>query len=104
MVELTPAPSTDPRQTIAGIWPALVALGVEHLDLFGSRARGTESPDSDYDFLVYFREPATLSALVAVRDLLAEVLGGHVDVITLGSLAQRPRLRERVLREAIRVA
>ncbi len=32
--------------------PRLQKLGVEHLSLFGSTARGTERPDSDVDLLV----------------------------------------------------
>jgi predicted nucleotidyltransferase len=32
--------------------PSLQRLGVKHLSLFGSTARGTERPDSDVDLLV----------------------------------------------------
>lgn len=32
--------------------PSLQKLGVRHLSLFGSTARGTERPDSDVDLLV----------------------------------------------------
>jgi uncharacterized protein len=32
--------------------PSLQKLGVKHLSLFGSTARGTERPDSDVDLLV----------------------------------------------------
>ena len=85
-------------------WPLLVAMGVEHLDIFGSMARGEGGPNSDLDVLVYLREPASLRTLVAVRDQLAAVVGRRVDVLTPGALAQRPRLRDRILREAVRVA
>ncbi len=85
-------------------WAELSALGVEHIDVFGSHARGDASATSDVDVLVHLRAPPTLRALVAVRDLLSERLGCRVDVITPWALAQRPRLRARIEAEARRVA
>ncbi len=84
-------------------WPELERLGVEHLDVFGSEARGEASTSSDVDALVHLRMPS-LRALVEVRERLTELLGRRVDVLTPGALDARPRLRARVLREAIRVA
>lgn len=84
-------------------WPELEALGVEHLDVFGSEARGEATPESDVDVIVHLRKPS-LRALVEVRERLSSLLGRRVDVLTPGALTQRPRLRDRVLREAIRVA
>jgi predicted nucleotidyltransferase len=46
----------------------------------------------------------SLRALVEVRDRLTLALGHRVDVLTPGALDGRPGLRERVLREAIRLA
>ena len=94
----------DVATRIVEAWPELVALGVEHLDVFGSEARGTSGPTSDVDVLVHFRDRATLRGLVAIRDRLSELLGRPVDVLTPGALERRPLLRERVLREAVRVA
>ncbi len=84
-------------------WPELERLGVEHLDVFGSEARGEATVGSDVDVLVHLRTPS-LRVLVEVRDRLSALLGRPVDVLTPGALASRPRLRERVLREAVRVA
>ena len=89
---------------ITHAWPELVELGVEHLDVFGSQARGTGDPQSDVDVLVHLRGQGTLRALVAIRDRLTEILGRRVDVLTPGALAGRPRLRDRVLQGAVRVA
>ncbi len=89
---------------IVAAWDELSALGVEHLDVFGSQARGDATETSDVDVLVHMRGQPTLRALVAIRDRLEELLGRPVDVLTPGALEQRPRLRDRVLREAIRVA
>ncbi len=88
---------------IAHVWPELEQLGVEHIDVFGSEARGDASRSSDVDVLVHLSKPS-LRVLVEVRDRLSTLLGRRVDVLTQASLETRPRLRERVLREAIRVA
>ena len=90
-------------QAITGIWPQLKALGIEHIDIFGSEARGDAHGDSDVDVLVHMAQPK-LHALVAARELLQLAIGRRVDVLTPGALEQRPRLKERVLREAMRVA
>ncbi|MFF7331432.1 nucleotidyltransferase domain-containing protein [Streptomyces sp. NPDC090306] len=51
--------------------------GVVGVCLGGSRARGTHSPDSDYDLGLYYRAPLDTAAL---RALAAEVTGGPVEV------------------------
>jgi predicted nucleotidyltransferase len=94
----------DIQRAITNAWGELQALGVEHLDVFGSEARGSATPESDVDVLVYFRGPATLRQLVALRDRLEALLGRKVDLVTPRALERKPRLRERVLREAVRVA
>jgi predicted nucleotidyltransferase len=90
-------------EAITRAWPELEKLGVEHIDVFGSEARGDASSSSDVDVLVKLRVPS-LRVLVEVRDRLTVALGRRVDVLTPGALEGRPGLRERVLREAIRVA
>jgi predicted nucleotidyltransferase len=77
-------------------------FGVVSLRLFGSMARGEAGPDSDVDILVEFAEPVGLFLLADLREHLIELLGRPVDVGTEGSL--RPRMREAVVAEAIRVA
>lgn len=91
-------------QQILARMPELRALGVEHVDVFGSVARGTARPDSDIDVLVHLAGQATLRQLVAIRDLLMAALGRRVDLTTPGALQDRPRLRRHVLDEAVRVA
>jgi predicted nucleotidyltransferase len=54
---------------------------LELLVLFGSRARGTEHPGSDWDFAAVSREPLALDRLAAA---LATTLGcDGVDVVDL---------------------
>jgi predicted nucleotidyltransferase len=74
--------------------------GVTNVRVFGSVARGEARPDSDIDLLVD-QDWSRLSAwggmelVVALEDLL----GRRVDVATVEEL--KPRIRARVLREAI---
>ena len=77
-------------------------FGVISVRLFGSVARGEAGPDSDVDILVAFSGPVSLFVLADLRAYLMEVLGRPVDVGTEGSL--RPRIREAVIAEAVRVA
>ena len=80
----------------------LKRLGVAHLSVFGSFARGTATPDSDVDVLVEFQDAATFDHFMDVKFLLEDLLGRRVDLVTTKAL--RPELRERIEREAIRVA
>lgn len=77
-------------------------FGVKSLTLFGSVARDQARPDSDVDFLVEFTHPTGYFGLVRLQLYLQQLLGCEVDVGTAASL--RPALRERVQKEAIRVA
>jgi hypothetical protein len=77
-------------------------FGVMSLSLFGSVARDQASESSDIDLLVEFNRPTGLFGLVQLQQHLETILGCKVDVGTAAGL--RPRIRERVLREALRVA
>lgn len=73
---------------------------VKELALFGSRARGDNRPDSDVDFLVDFI-PNSHIDLIQFSELqlkLQELIGIHVDLVSRGGL--KPRIKDRVLREA----
>ena len=65
----------------------------------GSVARGTAHKESDVDFLVQPPRGAQIRDLVEFRDLLGEVLGREVDVITYGAL--KPELDSDIRREAV---
>ncbi len=75
--------------------------GATNVRVFGSVTRGETRPDSDVDFLVDLDEGRSLLDLGGLLMDLQELLGCPVDVVTEKSL--RPRIRERVLREAIRL-
>ena len=69
---------------------------VAKLELFGSRAKGTERPDSDVDLLVTFA-PGYIPGLefFGIADELSEVFGHPVDLFTRESIEQMPNLYKR---------
>lgn len=73
--------------------------GAYNVRLFGSVARGDDQPDSDLDLLVEMEPGRSLLDHIALKQDLEDLLGREVDVVTEASL--HPRLRDRVLREAV---
>lgn len=73
--------------------------GAVNVRVFGSVARGEADEASDVDFLVDLQPGRTLLDLGGLLMDLEGILGRPVDVVTEKGL--RPRLRERVLREAV---
>ncbi len=71
------------------------------LELFGSCVRGEQSPASDVDILVEYQTPPGLFDFIRLKTTLTELLGVKVDLVMKDAL--RPRIGERVLREAIPV-
>ena len=73
--------------------------GIAELRVFGSRARGTERPDSDIDVLYTLRPGSRLGwEINQLADELAEIFGRPVDLVSLRAL--HPLLRSSVLAEA----
>ena len=73
--------------------------GASNVRVFGSVARGEASPDSDIDILVDLELGRSLLDHAQLQIDLEALLGRKVDVVTARGL--RPRLRDRVLQEAI---
>lgn len=67
--------------------------------VFGSVARGDNTQVSDVDLLVTPQPGCSLFDLGGLLEDLQELLGCPVDLVTEDGL--KPRLRERVLREAV---
>jgi len=75
--------------------------GATDVRVFGSAARGEADELSDIDFLVRMMPGRSLFDLGALLMDLQDLLGRRVDVVTERGL--RPRMRERVLRDAVPV-
>jgi predicted nucleotidyltransferase len=73
--------------------------GARNVRVFGSVARGEADEQSDIDFLVEMAPGRSLLDLGGLLMDLRELLGRNVDVVTDRGL--RPRIRERVLNEAV---
>ena len=73
----------------------LKRLGVDHLYLFGSTARGEAREDSDVDLFFDHAEGALgLFDLIDAKETGARILGRRTDIMTRRSL--HPALRARI--------
>ena len=72
--------------------------GAMSVRVFGSRARGDESPGSDLDLLVRLEPGRSLLDLIAIKQDLEDMLHCAVDVVSEAGLS--PYLRDRILAEA----
>ena len=78
--------------------PALRRYGVRSLGLFGSRAQGTARTESDLDFVVEFNVK-TFDAYMDLKAFLEQLFGVRIDLVLKDAI--KPRLRERILSEAL---
>jgi predicted nucleotidyltransferase len=88
------------REHRAEILAAAEAVGASNVRIFGSVARGEETPRSDVDLLVDF--PAGergLFPLLTLAEDIEEIVGRPVDVAAVEVMA--PAVREQALREAL---
>ena len=74
---------------------------VQRAGVFGSFARGEQTPTSDVDLLIEPDAKATLFTLARIEMALEDILGRPVDLITFNALetSARPRLREHILHD-----
>jgi uncharacterized protein len=89
-----------PAETMTKIAELCRKHKVRELSLFGSRSRGDNRPDSDFDLLVEFLPNAGIGLIEYSRMQidLEELLGKNVDLVSKPGL--KPRIRNRVLLEA----
>jgi len=73
--------------------------GARNVRVFGSIARGDDDEQSDIDLLVEFESGRSLLDHAALWLELQELLGCKVDVVSDRGI--KPRMRDRVLREAV---
>ena len=78
---------------------ALHVVGIRHLSLFGSVARGEAGPDSDVDILVQLDREARIDLFqfAVLEEQLSEMLGLPVDLVA--EPVEKHRLRARIDRD-----
>ncbi|SOD89391.1 nucleotidyltransferase family protein [Caenispirillum bisanense] len=81
----------------------LERFGIASLALFGSTVRNTARRESDVDLLVEFQEgrPDGMLEFVELKHVLESIVGRPVDLVTPANL--KPRIKGRILAEAVRV-
>lgn len=72
--------------------------GARQIRVFGSVARGDNTPASDVDLLVEMDQGRTLFDLAGFVADVQDLLGVRVDVVTVGGLRY---LRDQILAEAV---
>ncbi len=92
----------EAMRRLAAAQGLLKPFRVEAIYLFGSVARDEAESSSDVDLLVDFETPPSLFEFARLRRLLAGVLECPVDLVTRPAL--KPKLREGILREAVRAS
>ncbi len=75
-------------------------FGVETLGIFGSVARGEDTPDSDVDMLYLFRENAgSMNTIIPLMQYLEELFDRRVDMVSLDFIS--PLIETQVKADAI---
>lgn len=92
-----------PEVLLQAAAPVLKALARERaytrLAVFGSVARRQARQDSDIDLLVEAPEGTSSFDLIRFKQLLEQVLGREIDLMTYGGL--KPKLDDDIRREAV---
>ena len=89
------------RATLREHEAELRSIGIQHLSLFGSKARGDDTAESDVDLMAEFEKGRRFSLLdmVSMENRLADILRLPVDLAPAASLKEG--IRERAIREAV---
>ncbi len=75
--------------------------GVKNLEIFGSYIRGEQKKGSDLDILVEFHLTIDLFKYIELENFLSKKLGVKVDLVMKDTL--KPRIKDRILKEAVPV-
>lgn len=70
---------------------------INFLGVFGSVARGDDTPTSDIDLLVRFGKPKGLFALAHMERELEQLLQKRIDLVTENSVS--PYIRQRIIEQ-----
>jgi len=87
------------RASASELRDALGLLGAVDIQVFGSVARGDESPHSDIDLLVELAPDVGAFALLRMQSAAEAILRRSVDIVPSAGL--KPDVADRVAREAV---
>jgi len=74
---------------------------VKTIGMFGSYISGEQGKRGEIDILVDFYETIDLFTFIELEEFLSEKLGIRVDLVMKDTL--KPRIRDSILKEAVRV-
>lgn len=74
---------------------------VKSLEVFGSYIRGEQKKGSDLDILVEFHQTIDLFKYIELENFLSKKIGVKVDLVMKDTL--KPRIKDRILKEAVPV-
>jgi len=82
--------------------PIAEKYNITAISIFGSRARGDNQDDSDYDFLIDVSDKYTFHDRIGFIDEMSAILHCDVDVVTRRSLVDNDFSRE-LLEQEVRI-
>lgn len=82
----------------------LVRYNAEYALLFGSYARGEETPDSDVDVVVFGGKNFKKSNIFAFAEDLREMIGKNVDAFEICEVDAGTPFYENLIREGVKIA
>ncbi len=88
---------TDKQKLYSDIVEFLKSKGATKVAVFGSYVRNEETPKSDIDVIVEFKETISLLDFVRLERLLSKYIGVKVDLLTEKSIS--PLLIDRIKKE-----
>ncbi|GAB5465205.1 MAG: nucleotidyltransferase family protein [Candidatus Kapaibacteriales bacterium] len=81
--------------------PLLTRYKIKKAGVFGSYAKGNQNLESDIDILVELGTKISLLDFVAIKQEIEKLLEKKIDLVEYQAL--KPRLRNRILSEEIRI-
>lgn len=93
----------SPTDISTAVSRVLAQYDVSEAYLFGSFARGEQTPDSDIDLRLVCGNTMTFGTLYEISHELEKELGRKVDIVTKPPEHMRPTFRKSIEQEEVRI-